>query len=677
MINETTIADEALLSAWVIHFSLAGCTRSVLREKLKNHSNIHFWESVTLDESMQFDFIYFLTQMFLSEDIEPLERIILKPEEIHELVQQMASVRKSLNEAGELNEANYRTEINRHPYIRCNFNDQKCVSFELLVTDLFDPDHNLRGLLRDLKTSFKTRNVTRGIEVRDNSCVMSQNATKCTRDKGDTEVHVPSSQGSKQTWRKGSRNLGPTLAEKNAPTTLTSSKSQSKSTEKNPLQLTQKKSRKRRISSNRKILKMRRIDTYFKPIPKGEALDTDICVTKENLPDCHTTQVTHLSALKAPSVTMDLTLGTKDDCIEIYDIETAANMDISDSENNTNLHHQDKNVFQLDAKTRQMIRDWCGGDTFLTQESSGSFGEVLEQDKTTENDNDKNERMTINEHHNWNNNDKFDDDNDDDDNNNDYDNGVMNGHLYRNGHNGNNDKSDSSNESNDDDGDNDDDDDDDNGVMIGDLNHDGPNENNDKSDSSNESDDNDDDDDNNDNDDNCVMTGDLYHNGHNGNNDKSDSSNESDDDSDDDDDDIDDDDDHNGVMNRDLYHNGPNGNNDKSDSSNESDDDSDDDDDDIDDDDDHNGVMTGDLYHNGPNGNNDKSDSSNESDDDSDDDDDDDDIESDDVNDEDYVYDSEDESDSESDEDYNNQSIKFKHTLSPGHVQRFQRKKRR
>jgi len=61
MINETTTEEEDFLSAWVIHFSLAGCTTSVLREKLKNHSNIHFWESITFDESMQFDFIYFLT----------------------------------------------------------------------------------------------------------------------------------------------------------------------------------------------------------------------------------------------------------------------------------------------------------------------------------------------------------------------------------------------------------------------------------------------------------------------------------------------------------------------------------------------------------------------------------------------------------------------------------------
>ena len=238
MINETTIEDGDFLSAWVIHFSLAGCTTSVLREKLKRPSNIHFWQSVAFDESQQFDLIYFLTQVYLSEDIDTLTRLILKPEEIHELLQQMASVRKSLNEPGELNEANYRTEIDRQPFIRCNFKDQKCVSFEFLVTDLFDPDHNLRGLLRNLQASFNTRDVSRGIEVRDSSCVTSHNATKCTRDKVDTVA--PSSQGSKKTRRKGTRNWQPTFAEKNALTTLSSSKSPIKSTKRNPSQTTKK-----------------------------------------------------------------------------------------------------------------------------------------------------------------------------------------------------------------------------------------------------------------------------------------------------------------------------------------------------------------------------------------------------------------------------------------------------
>ena len=48
----------------------------------------------------------------------------------------------------------------------------------------------------------------------------------CTRDKdGTSDTVAPSSQGSKRTRRKGTRNWKPTFAEKNTPTTLASSKS--------------------------------------------------------------------------------------------------------------------------------------------------------------------------------------------------------------------------------------------------------------------------------------------------------------------------------------------------------------------------------------------------------------------------------------------------------------------
>lgn len=327
--------------------------------------------------------------------------------------------------------------------------------------------------MRDLQASFNTRNETRGIEVRDSSCVMSHNATKCKRDK---EAQAPSSQGSKQTQRKGTRNCGHTLAERNALTPILSPKFQTKSTEKNPPQITQKKSRKRRISScNRKsfhgkIPKMNRIDTYFKPIPKKterkcgniqdkkgngrsssneleiyivEDVDSDSSIelmgnvfhrdhvrtethnsvidelnsleiecsqedriittpilgeasdTKENLPCCHAIQVTQLCALKVKNVSTNFTLGTQDNCIETYNIETDADMDVSESANNTDLHHYDKNLFQVDAETREIIRDWCGGDTFLTQQSYS--GEVMERDDNTT---DKDNHNDVNEHHN-------------------------------------------------------------------------------------------------------------------------------------------------------------------------------------------------------------------------------------------------------------------------------------
>ena len=62
----------------------------------------------------------------------------------------------------------------------------------------------------------------------------------CTRDKDDTSDTVaPSSQGSKRTWRKGTRNWKPTFAEKNTPTTLASSKSPIKKNKKESVQATE------------------------------------------------------------------------------------------------------------------------------------------------------------------------------------------------------------------------------------------------------------------------------------------------------------------------------------------------------------------------------------------------------------------------------------------------------
>ena len=98
------------------------------------------------------------------------------------------------------------TENGKIPEVKCNIIDGKCVSVDLLITDQFDPDHNLRCLLRDLQTYSKTitRNITRRIE--------------------STEKQLPP--------------------------------------------VTQRKSRKRKancLDRNGKIQKMKTIDTYFKP----------------------------------------------------------------------------------------------------------------------------------------------------------------------------------------------------------------------------------------------------------------------------------------------------------------------------------------------------------------------------------------------------------------------------
>ena len=683
MISEKTREEGDFLSAWVIHFSPAGSKTSVFREKLMNPSNIHFWENTTRVEGNQFDFIYFLTQMFLTKDIETLQRIILEPEEIHELVQQTASVRKSLNEYGEFDETSYRTEIDRMPYIGCNFIDERCISFELLVTDHFDPDHNLRNLLGDLRTSRTvTRNETQ--EGRDAFCVTSHNSTKCIGDKENTQS--PHSQTSKEFWRKGSRNRDPTVVQEDIVTSQSPSKSQkSKSVENNSPQITQKRSRKRRRSFcdrksfQGKIPKMNTIDTYFKPIPKrsqrgyiknkkenersnsreleiyiiddddcdssneftrnvlhndhmgrekqnflidelhsleidcfqednialteksrtsslksieSEESDTDICVTHQTLQDCHGKQVTESSTMNAERL-LNSNRASPVVCSENHDTQATISMDA----NNIDLYPNVKSTFKLDAATRKLIRDWCGGDTFLTQDSS---------DRTTDDDDDDDNG---NKHDNQNNG-KIDGDNDN--------NNVI--HRHPDDHKGHceNDKGDEKSDDDDDDSE----DNDDNDVLNRDPDdHKGHCENG----KGDENSDDDDDDDSEDNDDNDVLNRDPDdHKGH-CENDKGDENSD-----DDDDDDSEDNDDNNVFINRDPDDRKGHGGSDKS-------------------------VENSDDDHDDESGNNDDSDDDESDDDDNESDNDEsdhesDDGESDDDNDEDYIYDSDDKSDSDSDD---------------------------
>ena len=495
--------DEDFLTAWVIHFSLTGCTASVFREKLKNPSNIHFWESTTRVESNQFDFIYFLTQLFLTKDIETLQRIILEPEEIHELVRQSASVRKTFNGSfGEFDEASCIKATDRLPGIRCSFTDEKFV--ELLVTDLLDPDNNLRGLLRDLAISPRTvfRNDTQ--ERRDSSCVTSHN----TRD----EEVSPFSQGFMESRTKGSKKVDVIDLEKDIISSQLPPKSQrfNNNVEKPSSQITPKKSRKRRHSPcgrksfYGKIPRMRTIDTYFKPVPKvkeikckdtkenkrshsnkfeviivedddyessnelignvflrdhmwretnysvidelhsletdcfqednisltgkarasiakpteREESDSDICVTCGDLQDSHAKQVMESSALNAEKIVDNFTLSSPVNCSESFHNHTSAN---TDANNNIDSHSYDQSgTFKLDAVTRELIRDWCGGDTFLTQRSSSGSQEVMEQDDmNTDNDDNSNDDNdydnNFNKHVNKNNKtDEKDNDNDSD-----------------------------------------------------------------------------------------------------------------------------------------------------------------------------------------------------------------------------------------------------------------------
>ena len=108
MTNETRAEDDLrLLSAWAIHFSFAGCTTSVLRGNLENPSNIYFWENTSFDERKLPSYIYILTQIFLCKDAKTLRRVIVEPEEIHNLAKQMETLQESVKECVELEETKY------------------------------------------------------------------------------------------------------------------------------------------------------------------------------------------------------------------------------------------------------------------------------------------------------------------------------------------------------------------------------------------------------------------------------------------------------------------------------------------------------------------------------------------------------------------------------------------
>ena len=162
MTNETGGEGDS----WKIHFSFTGRTSSALQQNNNNPSNNYFWESTTLEESQPTSYIYILTQIFLLKDIETLRRIVLDPEEINTIVKNKETVLESLHDYEQLEELQLLTDIRQVPDVKCNIIDGKCFTVELPITDLIDPDKNLRRLLRDLQTYSKTvsKSITRQIE---------------------------------------------------------------------------------------------------------------------------------------------------------------------------------------------------------------------------------------------------------------------------------------------------------------------------------------------------------------------------------------------------------------------------------------------------------------------------------------------------------------------------------
>lgn len=165
MTNETSAEDDS----WKIHFSFTRSTTSALQRNNENLSNIYLCESTSLEESQATFYIFILKQIFLRKDIETLRRIVLDPEEINRIVKQIETAPESLHEYEELEEVQLLTDIRQIPDVKCNIIDGKCFTVELPITDLIDPDHSLRRLLRDLQTYSKTftRNIIRQIQIKE------------------------------------------------------------------------------------------------------------------------------------------------------------------------------------------------------------------------------------------------------------------------------------------------------------------------------------------------------------------------------------------------------------------------------------------------------------------------------------------------------------------------------
>ena len=437
MTNETRAVDDLrLLSAWAIHFSFAGCTTSVLRGNLENPSNIYFWENTSLDERKLTAYIYILTQIILCKDIKTLRQIILEPEEIHKLVKQMETLQESLKECVELEETKILIENGKIPEVKCNIIDGKCVSVDLLITDQFDPDHNLRCLLRDLQTYSKTvtRNITRRIESKEKQSppVTQRKSRKrkanCLDRNGkipkmktiDTYlIKEPKRTEGKRSSRKDQELNGKCSSREVEIIWIDDDDSDSSHQVKENELRENHVDKEVKTSINRKS---RFLETACDPddeicivaektrtpaltATEKKATDTDVCVTQ----DCHARRITRLSVSKREKLEKNC---TKVNFTNSCNNETNANANGTDNDINTDANPS-KNDFELDAVIREVIRDWCGGETFLTQESLLNSGEVTER-------NDGMNDKAGNKHYDTNNNNKYnqidtgDNDNDDD-----------------------------------------------------------------------------------------------------------------------------------------------------------------------------------------------------------------------------------------------------------------------
>ena len=401
MTNEASGEDDS----WKIHFSFTRSTTSTLQRNNENLSNIYLWESTSLEESQPTFYIFILKQIFLRKDIETLRRIVLDPEEINRIVKQMETAPESLHEYDEyeeLEEVQLLTDIRQISDVKCNIIDGKCFTVELPITDLIDPDHNLRRLLRDLQTYSKTltKNIIRQIEIKEKQ---STPATKRKSRKRSNRKIVKMRPITTYFPKEPKRTKE---TQKNRKDQIVSGKCSSHRVEiiqidddsDSSHQQTENEPRENHVEKEEKysvIHDLFSLDADFyeedrncgvekrgTPWMKAEVADadnTDVSVTQ----GFHPKRVTRssISKKKKPKKNSTLKRLNRSKSFENGSLaNTVATDEVTGIEENPNKHY-----VELDAAIRKEITDWCGGETFLTEKSLLRSGMVTERDNGMKN----------------------------------------------------------------------------------------------------------------------------------------------------------------------------------------------------------------------------------------------------------------------------------------------------
>ena len=414
MTNEASGEDDS----WKIHFSFTRSTTSTLQRNNENLPNVYLWESTSLEESQPTFYIFILKQIFLRKDIETLRRIVLDPEEINRIVKQIETAPENLHEYEELEEVQLLTDMRQIPDVKCDIIDGKCFTVELPMTDLIDPDHNLRRLLRDLQTYSKTltKNITRQIEIKEKQ---STPATKRKSRKRSNRKIVKMRPITTYFPKEPKRTKE---TQKNRKDQIVSGKCSSHRVEiiqidddsDSSHQKTENEPRENHVEKEEKysvIHDLFSLDADFykedrncgvekrrtpwmtaevadadntdvsvtqgchpKRVTRSSVSNTEVCVT----PGYHAKRITQssISKKKKPEKNSTLKRLNRSKSFDRGSLaDTVATDEVTDTEENVSKHN-----VELDAAIRKEITDCCGGETFLTEERLLRSGMVTEKD---------------------------------------------------------------------------------------------------------------------------------------------------------------------------------------------------------------------------------------------------------------------------------------------------------